>query len=100
MAEKHWLSNQGSLKEERRKKEVFVGRTASRLSRRKSLEAVRKRLGSEIERGLKEDYEIEFMKESLLNLYQGLLLLLKWQIGKDGIMNKELIKEKKLRSLI
>ena len=47
LAEKHWLSNQGALKEERRIEELFVKRTASRLSRRESLKAVRKKLGSE-----------------------------------------------------
>ena len=51
----HWLSNQGALEEERRKEEVFVGRTASRLSRRESLEAVRKRLESEKEKRSKND---------------------------------------------
>ena len=45
MAEEHWLSNQGALEGERRKEEVFVGRTASRLSRRESLKVVKKRLG-------------------------------------------------------
>ena len=33
------------------------------------------------------------MKESLLNFDQGLLLILKWEIGKDGIVNKELTRE-------
>ena len=33
------------------------------------------------------------MKESLLNFDQGLLLILEWKIGKDGIVNEELIRE-------
>ena len=74
MAEEHWLSNQGVLEEERRKEEVFVGRTASRLSRRKSLEAVKKRLGGiRKERGSKEYRKKKVMKGSLLNFDQGLL---------------------------
>ena len=28
-----------------------------------------------------------------MNLDQGLLLILKWEIGKDGILNEELIRE-------
>ena len=33
------------------------------------------------------------MKESLLNFDQGLLLTLKWEIGKDGIVNEEVTRE-------
>ena len=33
------------------------------------------------------------MKESLLNFDQGFLLILKWEIGKDGIVNEELTRE-------
>ena len=33
------------------------------------------------------------MKESVLIFDQGLLLSLKWEIGKDGIENEELIRE-------
>ena len=33
------------------------------------------------------------MKEVLLNFDQGFLLILKLEIGKDGIVNEELIKE-------
>ena len=33
------------------------------------------------------------MKESLLNFDQGLLLILKWEIGKDGIVDEELIRK-------
>ena len=32
------------------------------------------------------------MKEFLLNFDQGLLLILKWEIGKDGIVNEELMR--------
>ena len=45
MAEKHWLSNQGALEEERRKEEVFVERTASRISRKELLKTVRRKIG-------------------------------------------------------
>ena len=57
------------------------------------MKAVRKRLGSETERGSKENWEKEFMNEALLNFDQGILLILKWEIGKDGIVNEELIRE-------
>ena len=33
------------------------------------------------------------MKEALLNFDQGLLLISKWEIGKDGIVNEELMRE-------
>ena len=33
------------------------------------------------------------MKKSLLNFDQGLLLSLKLEVGKDGIVNEELIRE-------
>ena len=33
------------------------------------------------------------MKESSLHFDQGLLLILKWEIGKDGIVNEKLTKE-------
>ena len=33
------------------------------------------------------------MEECLLNLDQGLLLILNWEIGKDGILNEKLIRE-------
>ena len=42
-----------------------------RISRRESLKAVRKRSASKKERGSKEDWEKEVMKESLLNFDQG-----------------------------
>ena len=45
VAEKHWLSNQGALEEERRKEEVFVERTASRISRKELLKTVRRKIG-------------------------------------------------------
>ena len=32
------------------------------------------------------------MKDSSLNLDQGLLIVSKWEIGKDGIVNEELIR--------
>ena len=33
------------------------------------------------------------MNESLLNFDQGLLLILKWEIEKDGIVNEEVTRE-------
>ena len=33
------------------------------------------------------------MNESLLNFDQSFLLILKWEIGKDGIVNEELTKK-------
>ena len=33
------------------------------------------------------------MKESLLYFDQGFLLILKWEIGKDGIVKEDLIRE-------